>query len=146
MRSHTESRIPIGRKGVLKARPGFYLYVGSAHGPGGLKARVGHHLGAASRPRWHVDHLRRILPVEAVWFAADPRRLEHAWARVLDEMEETSSPMRGFGSSDCRCTSHLFFTESRPSADRFRNRAGDLAKALKVQQGLPLLPVGMSDP
>ena len=37
-------RLEIGRLGTFDIVPGFYAYVGSAFGAGGLRARIGHHL------------------------------------------------------------------------------------------------------
>ena len=50
--------ISVGKLGVLEAQPGFYVYVGSALGPGGLAARVGRHCRREKILRWHVDYLR----------------------------------------------------------------------------------------
>ena len=36
-------RLEIGRLGTFDIKPGFYAYVGSAFGAGGLRARIGHH-------------------------------------------------------------------------------------------------------
>ena len=41
--------VRIGRLGQLAVEPGCYVYVGSALGPGGVRARVGHH-GAGCGP------------------------------------------------------------------------------------------------
>jgi Uri superfamily endonuclease len=38
-----KKRLIIGKLGTLTLQPGYYVYVGSAFGPGGLKARIGHH-------------------------------------------------------------------------------------------------------
>ena len=48
-----------GRGGRLLARvgPGYVAYVGSAGGPGGLRARLGRHLLGARRLWWHVDSI-----------------------------------------------------------------------------------------
>lgn len=48
-----------GRGGKLVARvgPGYVAYVGSAGGPGGLRARLGRHLSGARRRWWHVDSI-----------------------------------------------------------------------------------------
>lgn len=35
--------VRIGRTGKLETQPEFYVYVGSAHGPGEVRARVAHH-------------------------------------------------------------------------------------------------------
>src|SRR5512139_3339944 len=42
-------RLEIGRLGAFDLVPGFYAYVGSAHGSGGLRARIQHHLAMSSR-------------------------------------------------------------------------------------------------
>ncbi len=43
-------RLEIGRLGAHDVVPGFYLYVGSAFGSGGLRARIGHHLESTASP------------------------------------------------------------------------------------------------
>ena len=53
-------RITVGRLGALAAAAGCYVYIGSAFGPGGRRARLRHHLGVAQRLHWHIDYLRRI--------------------------------------------------------------------------------------
>jgi len=114
--------IRVGRLGTLQLEPGFYVYVGSAHGPGGLRARLANHLKPSTRPHWHVDYLRaHANPVE-VWYANDRNRWECRWAACLGRMRGASVPLKGFGSSDCQCESHLFFFKSRPSKAAFARR------------------------
>ena len=81
-----EGWVRAGRLAPFAARPGTYLYVGSAFGPGGVRARIEHHARVAARPHWHVDALRRHTGLEAVWYTHDARRCEHLWARLLAEM------------------------------------------------------------
>jgi Uri superfamily endonuclease len=102
--------LQIGRWGELAVRPGFYLYVGSALGPGGLLARVSRHCrGVAKKQHWHIDYLHAHSKPVAVWYRYSRRRLEHDWATVLVQMVGTV-PVEGFGCSDCNCDAHLFFT------------------------------------
>ena len=54
LQSKNETASSIGRLGILKIMPGYYLYVGSALGPGGVKARVRHHGRIANNPRWQL--------------------------------------------------------------------------------------------
>ena len=98
---------------------GFYVYVGSALGPGGLRARIQHHLRAAKRPHWHIDYLRARTRLERIWFCYDARCREHQWARILARAERAAKPFVGFGASDCKCESHLYFIRHRPSLWRF---------------------------
>jgi Uri superfamily endonuclease len=109
--------VRIGRLGVLPLRPGWYIYVGSAFGPGGLRARIGHHRRVARRPHWHVDYLRRRTRLVAVWYISRVR-CEHEWAQRLGAIPGAAMPLAGFGSSDCRCTAHLLqFDEGEPTHD-----------------------------
>ena len=100
--------LAVGRLGRLDFRAGVWLYVGSARGPGGLRARVGRHWLGPARSRWHIDYLRRAAaPLGAAVRQADAS-LECRWAaRLADAPHWTSGP-EGFGASDCRCPTHLF--------------------------------------
>jgi Uri superfamily endonuclease len=110
------SCLQIGRLGRLHLRPGFYVYVGSAFGPGGLPARLRHHLEpSCRRPHWHIDYLRPATRLLEVWYSHDRMLQEHAWAAGIRRMRSASTPLAGFGSSDCRCPSHLSFHAERPS-------------------------------
>ncbi len=115
--------VQIGKRGALAIVPGVYVYVGSAFGPGGLRARVGRHLMKNKKRRWHIDYLRsEIEPVE-VWFTYHPQKQEHRWASTLASMRTASIPLPGFGSSDCECKSHLFHFKRPPSFASFKKRA-----------------------
>ncbi len=85
---------------------GWYVYAGSANGPGGIKARVRRHLRSDKVLRWHVDQLT--CTAAEMWAAAFPGRTECDLAAVLGMAEGLSFPIDGFGSSDCRsCPAHL---------------------------------------
>lgn len=112
----------IGRLGEARLAPGHYAYVGSAFGPGGVRARLGRHLRGATALRWHIDFLRRVCRVETAWVSYEPRRLEHAWAAALLTLPGASRPLAGFGASDCRCDTHLAGFAERPALAAFRRR------------------------
>ena len=65
---------------------GYYVYLGSALGPGGLRARIAHHQKLSPRPLWHIDYLRTRTQIHCIWFSYDTRRREHQWARVVQTM------------------------------------------------------------
>jgi Uri superfamily endonuclease len=98
----------------MQLQPGFYVYIGSALGPGGVRARLAHHMRPAERPHWHIDYLRFHTTLEEIWFCYDPKSREHDWAIRLAGLPGASMPLAGFGSSDCECESHLLFFEKRP--------------------------------
>jgi Uri superfamily endonuclease len=118
-----EELVQIGKLGPLQLRRGFYVYVGSAVGPGGVRARVAHHQKVSQRPHWHIDYLRPHTRLERIWYSHDRVRREHQWARVIHALRGASVPVPGFGSSDCKCMTHLFFFTRRPSFREFRQRA-----------------------
>ena len=122
LRSSRRLGIVVGRLGTLAAQPGFYVYVGSAFGPGGLAKRVGRHARAEKRCRWHIDYLTAVATLDEVWYTVDKARRECQWAGVLKQVRGATVPLEGFGTSDCRCRSHLFFFRKRPSPRVFRQQ------------------------
>ncbi|HBC58031.1 MAG TPA: hypothetical protein DCZ03_12760, partial [Gammaproteobacteria bacterium] len=103
------TEIQVGALGKLELQRGWLFYVGSAFGAGGIAGRLKHHLQPSRRPRWHIDYVRLHAPLMGVWFANGQRNLEHQWAATLRGHAALSEPMQGFGASDCRCHTHLFF-------------------------------------
>ena len=148
--SGTSADIRVGRLGALKTFPGIYVYIGSAHGPGGLRARLRHHLQVSTSPRWHIDYLRARLSPLTVWYTLDSTLREHQWARLLGEDPKATVPLKGFGASDCRCPTHLFRFSRNPSAAAFAKKArrriaghGPIV-ALQFEGGAPLADISIT--
>ena len=97
-------QLSIGVLGDLKLKAGYYAYVGSALG--GLEARVQRHVGENKKIHWHVDHLLTRGRVIDVIQGETKERKECA---VAEELAKHLKPIAGFGSSDCKCESHLFY-------------------------------------
>lgn len=114
--------IRVGRAGERHFPAGFYMYVGSAFGPGGVRARLAHHLRVSSKPHWHVDYLRQIAEVDQVWFSETEEKLEHRWAEAVAEVTGCQPLEPGLGASDCNCPTHLFYFERPPEIDEFHAR------------------------
>ena len=111
--------VTVGRLGPCDLFRGWYLYVGSAFGPGGVAARCNHHRRISRNPRWHVDYLRRIAPLRAIWFTYAKTSQEHRWAAVFRNHPGVDMPLLGFGASDCDCPSHLYRIKKRPDLRHF---------------------------
>ncbi len=120
-------RIQPGRLGSVTLDTGWAVYVGSALGPGGLRARVGRHLRQEKRPHWHIDALTGAAPVVAVWAAVTGERLECRWAAALRDLAGTAIPARGFGASDCQCEAHLLIVADPEAARLALARVAALA-------------------
>lgn len=96
--------IQVGKRLCIHFQGGFYGYVGSALN--GLGARLARHLGDDKKYHWHIDYLLDRAMVRTVIYAPTVEKKECSLAR---ELAFRLSPVTGFGSSDCRCSSHLFF-------------------------------------
>lgn len=128
-------RLAVGRLGVFDFLAGEYLYLGSARGPGGLRARIQHHARIADRPHWHLDFLRSAASLLGGWYSTLPGALECAWSQALVTMPEVAVPVPGFGAADCRrgCPAHLvwFGVEMDRGAVRaVLNTPGELATGI----------------
>jgi endonuclease-3 len=107
-----ETTVTFGSAGPRELATGYYVYTGSAFGPGGL-SRVDRHRrvcnGENSTRHWHVDYLLgqpAISWVEA-WLSPD-RDAECEIAGALP-----GRSIEGIGATDCGCDSHLGTHPSR---------------------------------
>jgi sugar fermentation stimulation protein A len=108
-------RVETGALGTVGFKKGWYVYSGSARK--NLSARISRHLRKGRKKKhWHIDYLTpyagrlKALPVMSC------RNLECELAGDLARLG--GKPVEGFGSSDCRCTSHLFYFPDPPLSGR----------------------------
>ncbi len=123
-----EVTIAVGKLGLFTFPSGYYLYLGSAQG--GIYPRVKRHLRREKRLRWHIDYLLEHAEVMEVWHAPGEGSQECLWCQVAQEMSQSEVLFPGFGSSDCRCSSHLVYYPSMPSFELFQQRLGTQGKML----------------
>jgi len=128
---NNEAELSIGKLGEMVTEPGFYLYVGSACGPGGIQARINHHMQIAVRPHWHIDYLRTVAGLVNAWCAYGSR-CEHEWAYRLSQSEAAKEPLKGFGSTDCDCTTHLFSFKRKPIKAELEKMLNNKLASVKV--------------
>ncbi|MBS3755032.1 MAG: GIY-YIG nuclease family protein [Desulfobacterales bacterium] len=107
LRFSGHARISVGRLGTSDFVPGFYGYVGSARGPGGLAARLRRHAVKTGSCHWHIDYLLPQSEIAGAVFAETKTRLECDWAGWAQNFARCE--VTGFGASDCTCRAHLFF-------------------------------------
>lgn len=99
--------LKIGQLGAVNFKRGYYAYIGSAMG--GISARVRRHMRQTKDKKihWHIDHL--LLHARAIDFVA-ARGRGRKECKVSAALQTRLSSIKGFGSSDCDCESHLFFS------------------------------------
>ena len=127
LHSSLSADIQIGRWGYLRVEPGYYVYIGSAFGPGGVRARVSRHFRKAKRSYWHIDYLREMIDPVCAWCSYAPFRLEHQWAQTLGQMADISC-IKGFGCSDCSCDGHLFAMSTAPDSAKVFTSIGGVVE------------------
>ena len=96
--------IAIGSLKVVHFPRGYYAYVGSALGR--LKSRLSRHLQRNKKLRWHIDYLLQRASINNIIICETEDRIECTIAQALSGK---FGSIPGFGSSDCKCPSHLFF-------------------------------------
>ena len=90
--------------------PSYYIYIGSAFGPGGIFSRVSRHLKRDKRVKWHIDYLtnKSIIPLFVYSVLEDRKDFgECLIAKKLIEEKISKIAVKGFGSTDSPCLSHL---------------------------------------
>jgi len=132
-----ETEISIGQLGTFAFPNGHYLYIGSARGPGGLKARLARHLRESKQPRWHIDYLLQEARVVEIWKASSPEKLECLWAQALLTMPNATILVSGFGSSDCGCPTHLIYFTTPTSFPAFASQLQALGAGPCLAREMP---------
>jgi len=97
--------IQIGRLGRFCFTRGYYAYVGSAMN--GIESRILRHLRSNKKTHWHIDYfLRKAKIIEVHCFSSD--KMEEC--RIAQKFQKRFLSVEGFGCSDCKCSSHLFYS------------------------------------
>jgi Uri superfamily endonuclease len=130
MRLMKPHQLTVGRLGKHRFSRGWYTYVGSAFGPGGLRARIRHHLRHSAIPRWHIDYLTRHITPNEAWVTVHRNHWEHRLAQWLQRLSGSEIAVHGFGSSDCHCLSHLFRFNDRPALRTKAETGADVSTGL----------------
>lgn len=122
MRLLSARRLKIGRLGTFDFPAGWYVYQGSAHGPGGLRARTNRHRRDDKIEHWNVDFMRSYAAIHEIWFSHEPSFREHDWAKAVASMTGAGCPAPDFG-AHCNesCTAHFYHFERRPYSAAFQS-------------------------
>jgi len=135
LRMKESKDIRIGKLGRLHFRRGYYSYVGSAQGSGGVK-RITRHFNVAhgknTTRKWHIDYLLPHSEIICAVFSPTDEAIECIVAKILSEY---SSAIPGFGCSDCACETHLFST-----GKNIDSIAADACKGVSGNESIIIYP------
>lgn len=101
-----DHRLKVGMLGTFRFPKGYYVYTGSAQN--NMEKRVARHLSRRKRMRWHIDYLLKVARVLKVVEYNGLKRDECRINRKIGKHPDAKIVAKGFGSSDCRCKTHLY--------------------------------------
>lgn len=102
--------ITIGKLGTFDFIPAIYAYCGSAQR--NLAQRLHRHENKNKKLHWHIDYFSlHAQYLFALVFPQIAKEGECLLTRQMLKNPRASSPIKGFGSSDCKCESHLIRLE-----------------------------------
>ncbi len=107
-----EQTVGVGGLGAIDFTPGHYAYTGSAMNS--LYPRIKRHLRADKKLRWHIDYLLQKARIKDIIICEAEDKIECFIARALQRQYDS---VPGFGCSDCKCSSHLFFAPREMGPD-----------------------------
>jgi Uri superfamily endonuclease len=103
--------VEVGALGSHAFPSGSYIYTGRASKY--LSKRIARHQREDKKLRWHIDYLLQQAQIERIEVypgkAAEECTINDETARALRGI----FPVNGFGSSDCRCASHLMLVPEK---------------------------------
>jgi Uri superfamily endonuclease len=102
--------VRIGRLGTHSFPRGIYAYAGSAMN--GLEPRIRRHFSREKRIHWHIDYLLDVGDAIQAILVPGENKIECTLNRLVDGLPGSRVVVKGFGSSDCDCHSHLHIIRS----------------------------------
>lgn len=99
--------LPVGKLGTFLFPAGRYIYTGSAMN--GVEQRLARHRRHNKTLHWHIDYLLHYARITDTRVFPTLRNVECALNRKVLTQPGAQVIVKGFGSSDCRCVSHLVF-------------------------------------
>lgn len=141
-----DSRMKIGKLGLVDFVKGYYCYVGSARGKSvNIENRTTRYKRLASKKtgktKWHIDYFL-VNPNTSI---IDIRKLEDSRECKISKFLEKSAnkTIRGFGSSDCKagCIGHLHYFKNKDVCIGLINRLGE--QHMKREMMIEIKPIGV---
>lgn len=98
-------RLKVGMLGTFWFPKGYYIYTGSSQN--NMEKRLARHLSRRKKMHWHIDYLLKVAKVIKIIKHTGLKNDECRINRKITELPNTKIIAQGFGSSDCKCKTHL---------------------------------------
>ena len=105
------ARIAVGRLEDTGFKRGLYLYIGSAKR--GLDKRISRHRIKQKKLYWHIDYILSSEQISVLEVWSKEANEECVIAHKVGTFPETEIVRNGIGSSDCKCSTHLYFFDGK---------------------------------
>lgn len=100
-----DKKINIGKLGNIFFKQGYYLYIGSSMN--NLSKRIERHYSKNKKIHWHIDYfLKQAELIDHEEFHSNKKEeclISNRFNRLYS--------IKNFGSSDCKCKSHLYYSD-----------------------------------
>jgi Uri superfamily endonuclease len=104
-----DKKIKVGKLGTFDFKKGYYIYIGSALNS--LPGRINRHLRKEKKIKWHIDYLLNGARIVEIFYFETTKKLE---CKLAKKMQKNLAVIKKFGSSDCSCEGHLFYSDKNP--------------------------------
>jgi Uri superfamily endonuclease len=141
--------IDIGKLGSTNFHQGMYLYIGRGSGKSSsIQNRVKRHISIIKNKFWHIDYLTSNpkVDVKAAITAVTGEITECQLAQTLLRDLKAEQTVRGFGSSDCRCTGHLLYLPLHKKQVDFKEIVDSITKTFEKMGLTPCLLYSIREP
>jgi Uri superfamily endonuclease len=110
IKNTTPTSLKIGALGKITFPANMYAYIGSAQN--NIESRIKRHIRKEKQLFWHIDYLladTNAKIVQIYYSLTDDKTYECKTAHLI---AKHSNPIPKFGCSDCKCKSHLFYSDN----------------------------------
>jgi len=105
-----DAEIVVGKLGSITFKKGIYYYAGSSQN--NLEKRVERHKRKEKTKHWYIDYLTTNPEVKIINDKKYVGCLKEKECELAKELSKKCFGIKGFGCSDCRCSSHLFYSKN----------------------------------
>jgi Uri superfamily endonuclease len=114
-----DKSISIGKLGNIRFNKGYYAYIGSALNS--LNGRIDRHYRTEKKIFWHIDYLLEHAISLKAYYKQSKAKEE---CFLANNMSDKFTPIDNFGSGDCKCNSHLFYSTENSDFEKMITDSG----------------------